>query len=79
MVDALGSGPSGGNTVEVRVLSWAPTIKAKQQNNAMHAIVRETIQSKKHFSKHRVKAQRKLCSAVTIQLGRRERVTRVSD
>jgi hypothetical protein len=24
LVDALGSGPSGGNTVEVRVLSWAP-------------------------------------------------------
>ena len=27
MVDALGSGPSGGNTVEVRVLSWAPDSK----------------------------------------------------
>jgi hypothetical protein len=26
LVDALGSGPSGGNTVEVRVLSWAPTV-----------------------------------------------------
>ena len=26
MVDALGSGPSGGNTVEVRVLSWAPSV-----------------------------------------------------
>ena len=25
LVDALGSGPSGGNTVEVRVLFWAPT------------------------------------------------------
>ncbi len=24
LVDALGSGPSGGNTVEVRVFSWAP-------------------------------------------------------
>ena len=24
LVDALGSGPSGGNIVEVRVLSWAP-------------------------------------------------------
>ena len=24
LVDALGSGPSGGNTVEVRVLFWAP-------------------------------------------------------
>jgi hypothetical protein len=29
LVDALGSGPSGGNTVEVRVLSWAPDSKAK--------------------------------------------------
>ena len=29
MVDALGSGPSGGNTVEVRVLSWAPDSKVK--------------------------------------------------
>ena len=27
LVDALGSGPSGGNTVEVRVLSWAPDSK----------------------------------------------------
>ena len=27
LVDALGSGPSGGNTVEVRVLSWAPDQK----------------------------------------------------
>ena len=26
LVDALGSGPSGGNTVEVRVLSWAPDV-----------------------------------------------------
>ncbi|WP_208455465.1 hypothetical protein, partial [Burkholderia gladioli] len=26
LVDALGSGPSGGNTVEVRVLSWAPQV-----------------------------------------------------
>ena len=26
LVDALGSGPSGGNTVEVRVLFWAPRI-----------------------------------------------------
>tara|TARA_B100000902_G_C26957651_1_gene738933 strand:+ start:462 stop:584 length:123 start_codon:yes stop_codon:yes gene_type:complete len=24
LVDAPGSGPGGGNTVEVRVLSWAP-------------------------------------------------------
>jgi hypothetical protein len=29
LVDALGSGPSGGNTVEVRVLSWAPDSKIK--------------------------------------------------
>ena len=29
LVDALGSGPSGGNTVEVRVLSWAPDSKSK--------------------------------------------------
>ena len=27
LVDALGSGPSGGNTVEVRVLFWAPGLK----------------------------------------------------
>ena len=27
LVDALGSGPSGGNIVEVRVLSWAPVKK----------------------------------------------------
>ena len=27
LVDALGSGPSGGNTVEVRVLFWAPSLK----------------------------------------------------
>ncbi|CAG9193261.1 hypothetical protein BCAR13_1070029 [Paraburkholderia caribensis] len=30
LVDALGSGPSGGNTVEVRVLSWAPLSQAEQ-------------------------------------------------
>ena len=29
LVDALGSGPSGGNTVEVRVFSWAPLFKKK--------------------------------------------------
>ena len=28
LVDALGSGPSGGNTVEVRFLSWAPSKKS---------------------------------------------------
>jgi hypothetical protein len=28
LVDALGSGPSGGNTVEVRFLSWAPGKKS---------------------------------------------------
>ena len=33
LVDALGSGPSGGNTVEVRVLFWAPAI----QDNATGA------------------------------------------
>src|SRR4051812_39022962 len=27
LVDALGSGPSGGNTVEVRVLFWAPNFE----------------------------------------------------
>ena len=30
LVDALGSGPSGGNTVEVRVLFWAPFIISRQ-------------------------------------------------
>ena len=29
LVDALGSGPSGGNTVEVRVLSWAPDVRKR--------------------------------------------------
>ena len=29
LVDALGSGPSGGNTVEVRVLFWAPLNSSK--------------------------------------------------
>ena len=29
LVDALGSGPSGGNTVEVRVLFWAPHLTAR--------------------------------------------------
>jgi hypothetical protein len=31
LVDALGSGPSGGNIVEVRVLSWAPSIQKGQR------------------------------------------------
>lgn len=30
LVDALGSGPSGGNTVEVRVLFWAPFVISRQ-------------------------------------------------
>ncbi|SPC07417.1 hypothetical protein CO2235_U670030 [Cupriavidus oxalaticus] len=30
LVDALGSGPSGGNTVEVRVLSWAPRFQSEK-------------------------------------------------
>jgi hypothetical protein len=29
LVDALGSGPSGGNTVEVRVLFWAPLFRTR--------------------------------------------------
>jgi hypothetical protein len=29
LVDAPGSGPGGGNTVEVRVLSWAPRFMKK--------------------------------------------------
>ena len=33
LVDAPGSGPGGGNTVEVRVLFWAPAI----QDNATDA------------------------------------------
>ena len=32
LVDALGSGPSGGNTVEVRVLFWAPFSPAHPQH-----------------------------------------------
>jgi hypothetical protein len=31
LVDALGSGPSGGNTVEVRVLFWAPQLNTPHQ------------------------------------------------
>src|SRR5690606_40104031 len=30
LVDALGSGPSGGNTVEVRVFSWAPLLRSSR-------------------------------------------------
>jgi hypothetical protein len=29
LVDAPGSGPGGGNTVEVRVLSWAPDVRKR--------------------------------------------------
>ena len=29
LVDALGSGPSEGNFVEVRVLFWAPSIEVR--------------------------------------------------
>ncbi len=32
LVDALGSGPSGGNTVEVRVLFWAPKMVINDLN-----------------------------------------------
>ena len=36
LVDALGSGPSGGNTVEVRVLFWAPSFpKGMIQQNGV--------------------------------------------
>ncbi len=34
LVDAHGSGPCGGNTVEVRVFSWAPEFK-----NPLHYVV----------------------------------------
>ena len=34
LVDALGSGPSGGNTVEVRVLSWAPDQSSKKKTRS---------------------------------------------
>ena len=40
MVDALGSGPSGGNTVEVRVLSWAPDSKVKPLTSGFTFCVR---------------------------------------
>jgi hypothetical protein len=41
LVDALGSGPSGGNTVEVRVLFWAPRFK-HTSSNRKHAVFTET-------------------------------------
>ena len=40
LVDALGSGPSGGNTVEVRVLSWAPDSKVKPLTSGFTFCVR---------------------------------------
>ena len=43
MVDALGSGPSGGNTVEVRVLSWAPRFKWKAAFGRFFIVVRAVV------------------------------------
>ena len=40
LVDALGSGPSGGNTVEVRVLFWAP------KNGTVNDSTRKTVSAK---------------------------------
>ena len=36
LVDAPGSGPGGGNTVEVRVLSWAPDLKGRLYAGLFH-------------------------------------------
>src|SRR5574340_1736526 len=36
LVDALGSGPSGGNTVEVRVLFWAPVYKSARASGPFY-------------------------------------------
>ena len=40
LVDAPGSGPGGGNTVEVRVLSWAPDSKVKPLTSGFTFCVR---------------------------------------
>ncbi|VXC10299.1 hypothetical protein BURKHO8Y_190053 [Burkholderia sp. 8Y] len=42
LVDALGSGPSGGNTVEVRVLSWAPDV-GKRHPRVAFSFYAETV------------------------------------
>ena len=42
LVDALGSGPSGGNTVEVRVLSWAPDV-GKRHLRVAFSFYAETV------------------------------------
>ena len=41
LVDALGSGPSGGNTVEVRVLFWAPIRKPCSSSRAFSFLARK--------------------------------------
>ena len=63
LVDALGSGPSGGNTVEVRVLFWAPespcscgssqiwcTFGILQKATCLHFTVTFTIISRELYS-----------------------------
>ena len=39
MVDALASGASTGNGVEVRVLSWAPLFRTSPSNNELKTVL----------------------------------------
>jgi hypothetical protein len=48
LVDALGSGPSGGNTVEVRVLFWAPNTKGRESGLFCFPIVARAARKKDH-------------------------------
>ena len=43
LVDALGSGPSGGNTVQVRVLFWATLLVGFDTNLHSRALVSSRI------------------------------------
>src|SRR5690606_32469410 len=49
LVDALGSGPSGGNTVEVRVFSWAPLFRKNRANGSVFSFLLHPFQLPCHL------------------------------
>src|SRR5438552_2007213 len=73
LVDALGSGPSGGNTVEVRVLFWAPDLRCQPRSALSHssqrAIAKQALRHKMRRRRSYIGKQRERTSKPGRLLG----------
>src|SRR5690606_40782902 len=62
LVDALGSGPSGGNTVEVRVFSWAPLFRKNRASGSVFSFLHAPFFTNPH-GERKAKGRPKAASA----------------